>query len=1044
MAEIKWNNIDGSNMNQGLQLYQNAEKTMYDRVKDFTGGLQDHLKTMQQGLNNQYEWERQKNTDDYINQMMQADSLEAIQQMKEGTTAEALRNRYGDKVDMSKVNQARSTWVNDVKQRADNLDALKDNTDAAIKLKAQVDQLMLEGRVTEAQQLLSQNAGVLSNKTVDALLLRGQERYFKDRNFGLEAQRVDLQREQNEISRFNAQTNADRAKAEIAKLESETQTLEENRSMAAQERATDIAKDEIDLTQKFTEDTKKHFKVIDTELNNVDSLVVSSPAKKQLVQQALAENNFGVLTKLFPDNLAIQKLAHSYDRIQSLRSRYQADMKKLGKDADSVRDIAELSDYISKIKQKLSSSVSLKQEDTATSDANNAQQALQTEASNQHPNKHTDTYTNNTNGIQTSSTTSAEHIKPDQQQAEQQDTQTQPADDTDTQLKDKVSKAEAQISETSVTKNSNPIGKRTDKNLAETEQVIQDAAKSQEDLILQLPKSKEVVPMSGQDLVSEENKVNIVNSDRKIEEKADLVMAQEQEDKQRQLKAKAALNDPNHPDYPNKLATDMEEAQQKKNAAELKQVELTGANEVQATKRLNELQKLVAMSNAEVIDYFNKIDNQINSEDDFDTKKSLVEEQQVLRNTYQRIKKSYDDYVNNFKASDKEPKPLPIDKYLESHINNLAEMGIGNVKASYNSNLPSLIGTTTDTPVGKLVLDTLNNVNDPKNPEVTVTKSYDGSTTILHATHKGLDLSKADNAMQAINNSSDVKNHGLDHEKNGSWYTLWTDGVNTNSGQKRMEEFLQIPDPNKRQLAAKLLLTLTDNTMKEMSKLNSAQDVKARDKLRTRWKNDADALKIMIDNLSVEHMNTLVSLTEARDNKVRTLSTDQGKVAILNTVYAKSDSITSIKEVIRNDPMFGLFNKESGSLSLVPEHYANSIKTSRKTAEVMNNASKLIKYAQGLSQAGNNQIDTSNMKSIYEYQAAQQRLKNKNQNEFKFDEKKKQALDLSITEVEAQLKTESIFAPYDSQNKDNVANLKKTLQQLISIREMANKSTKEK
>ena len=181
MAELKWSNVDGSNMTQGLAALQNAEKTMFNRVVGLTDGLSNHLGVMQKGLNDAHDYRKEQNTQDIINELMKTESLEELDRLKQSglTDAYKLRQKYGTEIDISKINKATSTWAADTDARAMARDSLLDFSDEGKQALDQYQKLMAQGKPKEAIDFVVKSK--LSNKMKNQIFDTGLDQLNKNR-----------------------------------------------------------------------------------------------------------------------------------------------------------------------------------------------------------------------------------------------------------------------------------------------------------------------------------------------------------------------------------------------------------------------------------------------------------------------------------------------------------------------------------------------------------------------------------------------------------------------------------------------------------------------------------------------------------------------------------------------------------------------------------------------------------------------------------------------------------------------------------------------
>lgn len=238
MAQLTWQNINADGLNGAVANAQNASNTMYSRVGDLVKAGQGLLGDIQQGIKDQWEFEREENTQEVINRMHRANSIEEMNAIRDSIASGSLRNQFGNKVDLSKINQVQASWIDDVNTRASKLNESKDWSDAAIQLKGQIDSLIIAGKADEARKLLSENAGMLSNKTANDLMATIINKYHSDREHGLDIRRVLATENQTNanIEQIKANTNQTNAKTQQiqqeihnARIEAEQKTLEEKR-----------------------------------------------------------------------------------------------------------------------------------------------------------------------------------------------------------------------------------------------------------------------------------------------------------------------------------------------------------------------------------------------------------------------------------------------------------------------------------------------------------------------------------------------------------------------------------------------------------------------------------------------------------------------------------------------------------------------------------------------------------------------------------------------------------------------------------------------
>lgn len=164
MAEIKWSNVDGSALNGAVS---NANSAVNNYVRTLFGigsNVEDFTDKLQKRSDETAKWNRNQNTQQIINQMHNAESLDAMQQLQAqgvGNAQNAL-NQFGGQVDLAALNEAKSTWANDVEKRASAKDSLLDFSPKQKELMSEIQNDVLTGNIEAAQAKL--NSGNFSNK----------------------------------------------------------------------------------------------------------------------------------------------------------------------------------------------------------------------------------------------------------------------------------------------------------------------------------------------------------------------------------------------------------------------------------------------------------------------------------------------------------------------------------------------------------------------------------------------------------------------------------------------------------------------------------------------------------------------------------------------------------------------------------------------------------------------------------------------------------------------------------------------------------------
>lgn len=164
MAEIKWSNVDGSALNGAVS---NANSAVNNYVRTLFGigsNVEDFTDKLQKRSDETAKWNRNQNTQQIINQMHNADSLDAMQQLQAqgiGNAQNAL-NQFGGQVDLTALNEAKATWATDTEKRASAKDNLLDYSPEQKELMSEIQNDILTGNIEAAQAKL--NTGKFSNK----------------------------------------------------------------------------------------------------------------------------------------------------------------------------------------------------------------------------------------------------------------------------------------------------------------------------------------------------------------------------------------------------------------------------------------------------------------------------------------------------------------------------------------------------------------------------------------------------------------------------------------------------------------------------------------------------------------------------------------------------------------------------------------------------------------------------------------------------------------------------------------------------------------
>ena len=214
MAEIKWSNVDGSALNGAVS---NANSAVNNYVRTLFGigsNVEDFTDKLQKRSDETAKWNRNQNTQQIINQMHNADSLDAMNQLQAqgiGNAQNAL-NQFGGQVDLAALNEAKAIWATDTEKRASAKDSLLDYSPEQKELMSEIQNDILTGNIEAAQAKL--NTGKFSNKQKSDLVNSVYKAQENNKEFNLKY--ADT------AGKFaNSQLEYQKAQAEVQKYENE-------------------------------------------------------------------------------------------------------------------------------------------------------------------------------------------------------------------------------------------------------------------------------------------------------------------------------------------------------------------------------------------------------------------------------------------------------------------------------------------------------------------------------------------------------------------------------------------------------------------------------------------------------------------------------------------------------------------------------------------------------------------------------------------------------------------------------------------------------
>ena len=226
MAEIKWSNVDGSALNGAVS---NANSAVNNYVRTLFGigsNVEDFTDKLQKRSDETAKWNRNQNTQQIINQMHNADSLDAMNQLQAqgiGNAQNAL-NQFGGQVDLAALNEAKATWATDTEKRASAKDSLLDYSPEQKALMSEIQNDILTGNVEGAQAKL--NSSNFSNKQKSDLVNSVYKAQENNKDFNLKYadtagkfanSQLEFQKAQAEVQKYENDFFANNDKTEVSK-----------------------------------------------------------------------------------------------------------------------------------------------------------------------------------------------------------------------------------------------------------------------------------------------------------------------------------------------------------------------------------------------------------------------------------------------------------------------------------------------------------------------------------------------------------------------------------------------------------------------------------------------------------------------------------------------------------------------------------------------------------------------------------------------------------------------------------------------------------
>lgn len=226
MAEIKWSNVDGSALNGAVS---NANSAVNNYVRTLFGigsNVEDFTDKLQKRSDETAKWNRNQNTQQIINQMHNADSLDAMNQLQaQGIgNAQTALGQFNGQVDLAALNEAKATWATDTEKRASAKDSLLDYSPEQKALMSEIQNDILTGNVEGAQAKL--NNSNFSNKQKSDLVNSVYKAQENNKDFNLKYadtagkfanSQLEFQKAQAEVQKYENDFFANNDKTEVSK-----------------------------------------------------------------------------------------------------------------------------------------------------------------------------------------------------------------------------------------------------------------------------------------------------------------------------------------------------------------------------------------------------------------------------------------------------------------------------------------------------------------------------------------------------------------------------------------------------------------------------------------------------------------------------------------------------------------------------------------------------------------------------------------------------------------------------------------------------------
>lgn len=301
MAEIKWSNVDGSALNGAVS---NANSAVNNYVRTLFGlgsNVEEFTDKLQKRSDETAKWNRNQNTQQIINQMHNADSLDAMNQLQAqgiGNAQNAL-NQFGGQVDLAALNEAKAAWATDTEKRASAKDSLLDYSPEQKALMFEIQNDILTGNVEGAQAKL--NSSNFSNKQKSELVNSVYKAQENNKDFNLKYadtagkfanSQLEFQKAQAEAQKYENDFYANNGKTEVSKalLAKDPTYLKLLGNIEALGQTTNLLQSQLDMfnSSKIV-NGGKYAPRLPTDIEpSVSTGAVSNPTSEEAIQEAVS------------------------------------------------------------------------------------------------------------------------------------------------------------------------------------------------------------------------------------------------------------------------------------------------------------------------------------------------------------------------------------------------------------------------------------------------------------------------------------------------------------------------------------------------------------------------------------------------------------------------------------------------------------------------------------------------------------------------------------------------------------------------------------